>query len=454
MKTNVVKKAAPIFTHEGARAANINAEQQLRRSVMSCLLWEKEFYEDGKSIAEHIKALVSLVKPEVVAGMAIEARTQMNLRHVSLFLARELARVARNKNGTNKPYGSLVSNTIAAVIQRADEIAEFLSLYWKDGKEPLSRQVKRGLAMAFNKFNEFSLAKYNRDGVIKLKDVLFMVHPSPKSMEQQAVWNKLVEGTLEIPDTWETSLSAADGISKYEKWVRLITEKKLGGLAILRNLQNMVEAGVPDGLIKEAIANGNYDHVLPFRFIAAARFAPQYELELESCLFSRLDSMDRLVGRTIILVDVSGSMDAAISAKSDMRRIDAACGMAMILRELCENVSIITFSSRNISIPPRRGFSLRDVIVHSQPHSNTNLGSALEYANNYEHDRIICITDEQADVFQGYGRHLPYPVCEKAYMINVASAKNGVGYGAWTHIDGFSESVIRYITELEKSDCH
>jgi len=33
--------------------------------------------------------------------------------------------------------------------------------------------------------------------------------------------------------------------------------------------------------------------------------------------------------------------------------------------------------------------------------------------------------------------------------INVASYKNGVGYGKWTHIDGWSESVIEYIRALE-----
>ena len=31
------------------------------------------------------------------------------------------------------------------------------------------------------------------------------------------------------------------------------------------------------------------------------------------------------------------------------------------------------------------------------------------------------------------------------YLINVASYKNGIGYGRWTHSDGFLEAVVRYI---------
>ena len=59
------------------------------------------------------------------------------------------------------------------------------------------------------------------------------------------------------------------------------------------------------------------------------------------------------------------------------------------------------------------------------------------------HDRLIVITDEQSH------DAVPQPVAKAAYMINVASNRNGVGYGRWTHIDGFSESVLRFIHEVE-----
>ena len=61
---------------------------------------------------------------------------------------------------------------------------------------------------------------------------------------------------------------------------------------------------------------------------------------------------------------------------------------------------------------------------------------------NVKYDRLIVITDEQS------ADRVPDPL-GRGYVINVASAKNGVGYGKWVHVDGFSEAVIRYISEIE-----
>jgi len=130
--------AARLRTHEGARAVAITPELQLRRSVLCCMLWENEFYESGVAIAERIASLVPKVDAEKVAALAIEAREKMKLRHAPLLLVREMARVATHRH--------LVADTLARVIQRADELAEFVSIYWKDGKQPLSAQVKKGLA--------------------------------------------------------------------------------------------------------------------------------------------------------------------------------------------------------------------------------------------------------------------------------------------------------------------
>jgi 60 kDa SS-A/Ro ribonucleoprotein len=98
-------------------------------------------------------------------------------------------------------------------------------------------------------------------------------------------------------------------------------------------------------------------------------------------------------------------------------------------------------------VPPRRGFALRDAMEASQPHSGTYLGKALDAVNEAKHapyDRIIVITDEQShdriSAPRGTG-----------YVINVASARNGVGYGPWVHIDGWSEAVLEYIREAERS---
>ncbi len=419
-------------THEGAPAKIIDAEAQLRRAVMSCMLWEREFYESGETIADRISLLIPSVKAEIVFEIAAEAREKMKLRHIPLLLARVMAGL--------KTHSHVVAATLERVIQRPDELSEFLAIYWKDGKCPLSAQVKKGLALAFQKFNEYSLAKYNRDGAIKLRDVLLLCHAKPKDLDQAKLWKRLIENKLETPDTWEVELSASK--DKKASWARLLTEGKLGALALLRNLRNFAQAGVDKKTIRAAIKACDPARVLPFRFIAAARFAPEMEPELEEALFKCVSGMEKMPGNTVVLVDVSGSMDAAISQKSDMQRIDAACGLAMVLREVCETCEIFSFSANVVQVPSRRGFALRDAILKSQSHGSTDLGSAVKRANLADPDRIVVITDEQSQTPVGGPKG-------RGYMINVASAKNGVGYGPWVHLDGFSEAVVSYISAIE-----
>src|SRR5258708_27948882 len=159
MKLNILKLAhlARPRTHEGAPAAIITPEQALRRSVLACMLWENEFYENGVAIAGRIRELVPNVAAEKVAALAVEARTAMKLRHAPLLLVREMARHATHRN--------LVAETLVRVIQRADELSEFAAIYWADGRRPLSAQIKKGLAAAFTSFDEYALAKYDRAGM-------------------------------------------------------------------------------------------------------------------------------------------------------------------------------------------------------------------------------------------------------------------------------------------------
>jgi len=422
-------------THEGAAARHISPDLQLRRSVLACLLWESQFYEDGVEIAGRIAELVPKVPPEKVAALAIEGRERMKLRHVPLLLVREMAR--------HNTHRALVSETLPCIIQRADELAEFVAIYWKDGRVPLSGQVKKGLAAAFPKFDEYQLAKYDRGGPINLRDVLFLCHAKPRDQVQADVWKKLVSGSLSAPDTWEVALSS--GADKREAWERLLREQKLGALALLRNLRNMREAGVDESLVVSALGSMSTARVLPFRFLAAARFAPQWEEALEKAMLKCVAETEKLPGKTIVLVDVSGSMTAPLSRRSEMQRTDAAYGLAVLLREIAEKAAVFSFSDDLVEVPARRGFALRDAIDASQRHNSTQLGKAVETLNRNEKcDRLIVITDEQAH------DRVPAP-SGKGYLINVASYKNGVGYGKWTHIDGWSEAVIEYIRALEQT---
>ncbi|TDR94600.1 TROVE domain-containing protein [Enterovirga rhinocerotis] len=441
-------KAAPLVTHEGGKAVPITPLQQLRRSVLSCLLWEDEFYEDGRSVAERIRETALHVNPVEIAALAVEARHERHLRHVPLLLLCALAECARGER--------LVADTIERVISRADELAELCAIYWRDGRKPLSAQMKKGLARSFAKFDAYQFAKYDRDAAVKLADVIRLVRPKPADAARAALYKGVRERSLPAPDTWEVALSG--GADKKETFERLLREKKLGYLALLRNLRNMVQADVDLPLVREAIvARRGADRVLPFRFVAAARACPQLEPELDTALCEGIASLPLLAGKTAVLVDVSGSMDAKLSARSDLTRKDAACALASVIHG---DLRVFSFANQVIEIPPRRGMAGIDAIASSQS-GGTALFDAVETVNGQmRYDRIIVITDEQATDptryghwIQGKASRLPDPLRGAAgYMINVASARNGVGYGPWTHIDGFSENVIRFIHEREQAE--
>ena len=397
------------------------------------MLWENQFYIDGTTSTDLMKNLVTKADPKFVEALADEARTKFKLRHVPLFLARELARNHK-----------LSASALDAVIQRPDEMSEFLSIYWKDGKTPLSNQVKKGLGKAFSKFNEYQLAKWDKNSAaVSLRDVMFLTHPKPKDMAQAILFKKVADKALETPDTWETNLSA--GADKKETFERLMTEKKLGALAFLRNLRNMVESGISESTIRSYASNLDVTKVLPFRYLAAARIMPQFENMLEALMFKSLATHEKLPGKTVLLVDVSGSMfGAQVSKKSDLDRFDAAAALAILCREICEEVEIYSFSDRCVRIAPRRGFSLIEAIRNSQQISGTDLRGAMNSIHaNTKYDRCIVFTDEQSQTSASAPKG-------KGYVVNVAAYENGINNAQWTTISGFSEAIIDYIQLFEK----
>jgi hypothetical protein len=511
VRTNKKVKREPVHTHGGAPADHINAEQRLRRSVLATMLFEGQFYEEGKPIADRIIEVIPNVRPEIAAKVAIEARKNMRLRHVPLLVARTMA-------GTADGHRKHVEKVLTEIIQRPDEIAEFLSIYWKSGKQPLAASVKRGLAKAFQKFDEYQIAKYNRDSEIKLRDVMFLVHAKPKGgvkgftkearrnlkrfekihAEYKAgetladlgrkyemavvdvrkairavesipkdkgslLYSKLVQGTLATPDTWESH--AAAGKEKKENFTDLMQKEKLGGMAFLRNLRGMSEAGVSKARIDDYFDIAKFGKVLPFRFISAAMHAPRFEHKIQDAMLDVLSQRKKLPGKTILIVDVSGSMyGGTISKYSEMDRAKVACSLAILVRELCEEPVIYATAGsdairkhQTALVPSRRGFALSDAIFKMcQPLGGGGifLKQVTDFVKAQEKscERIIVITDEQDT--SGGGANAPskaQPFGTKGnYIINVASAENGIGYAKWLKINGFSEAVLDYILEYEK----
>lgn len=435
-----VKVNGMVKTHEGGRAVNLSPEKELTRAVMTCMLFEDTFYEKGSDLADRIKQLCHKVKPEFISELAIKARNDMYLRSIPLFLTRELARITK---------GNIVSKTLENVIQRPDELSEFLAMYWLEGKQPLSAQVKKGLAKAFTKFSAYSLAKYNRNNVtVKLRDVLFLCHAKPKDEAQGIVWKNLINNTLKTPDTWETQLSA--GKDKKATFERLIKENKLGYMALLRNLRNMEEANCDLDLVSNSLLdteNITKSKVLPFRFIAASRSVSDYKLAqaINQAFILSSTNVPKLSGTTILLVDVSGSMSYPLSDKSNMCRLEVAGALAAILKESSQTI-VYSFSDALIKITStKKGMNFIDEVANSQPNSGTYLGESLRKVESDPCQRVIVITDEQAhdNIIPCWAKY--------GYIVNVAGYKPSIQYQAgWEMISGWSNKIVNYIDTIER----
>src|SRR5579872_2901716 len=294
MRTNTKPRTTAPKTHEGATAKRITPELELRRSILSCMLFEDTFYENSISIVDRIDDLASRVAPEKVAELAIEARTAGNLRHAPLRLL--LALVKRGYIKTHE--------VIAEVVQRPDEAPELLNQYMNgDSNKPLDNQLKRGLALAFNKWDKYQIAKYQgHDRKVTLRDTMFLVHPDPtKNVSKDRelmpdVYKQLADNSLPAPDsTWEKISSSQKFDSDKEKWEYIIDTWVVEGkvrnhLAIIRNLRNIINAGIDKkhtDKLKKAFNHPSWSNtgILPFQFIVAAKYAPSMESELETAMF-------------------------------------------------------------------------------------------------------------------------------------------------------------------------
>ncbi len=411
----------------------ISAEDKLVRLVLTNLLWQDQFYVDGETTAQIIADSVRETTTEFVSKLAIAARTKFKLRHVPLLLVRELAKL-----------GSLKAPILAEVVQRPDEMSKFLDIYWHEKRCPLSKQVKLGLAQALKKFSAYELAKWDLNSAKQsIRDIMFLVHPKPDNKQQADLFWQIANESLATPQTWEVELSR--GGSKQLVFTTLMQEHKLGALAFLRNLRGMVNCGVSEQLIRHYSTTVDCDRVLPFRYISAARAVPQLADMLELMMFKSLQQHKKLSGKTLLMVDVSGSMfGMPISEKSDLTRFDAAASLAILCREICDQVDVYSFSCNSQIVDPIRGFRLVDAINNSQDHGGTELQHSLDQIRT-QYDRVIVFTDEQS-----YDVVTKPTIGEKCYIVNVAAYQHGVSSQEWVTVSGFSESIIDFIQAYEE----
>jgi len=383
---NFRTKAAPTRNHEGAPAFALTPAQELYAAVATAALSD-QFYEPANTRLARLRELVARSDPQFVARLAVYAREQLYLRSVPLVLAVELARLHRGD--------SLVSRLVARIVQRADEIPELLAFYAQaNGRTgvktlgQLSKQVQHGLALAFNRFDAYQLAKYDRAGAaVRLRDALFLVHPKARDEGQQAVFNQLVAGTLPVPYTWETELSAAGQVAyatpaerqaaSTRTWETLVRSGRLGYMALLRNLRNLLEANVSAEVMALACATladpGQVARArqLPFRFLAAYREVLALDAGAAAPVLAALEaasssSARHLRGfgpatRVLLACDVSGSMQQPVSPRSKVLLYDVGLVLAMLLQSRCQHVVTGLFGDcwQRVTLP--QGQVLRNV---------------------------------------------------------------------------------------------
>lgn len=442
MRMNLRPRMPAATTHEGAPATTSPKLQQLERLVLTCMLWEDTYYVDGVTVAERIRTLSQELCQEgkglQVLNLATKARQVWNLRHAPLMVL--LGMVAA--------CSRYVEEAVYEVCKRADEPGELLSLLRSSGllrHKTIPRKVRMGLQTTLARFNEYQLAKYdNRRADWKLRDVFRIVRPKPTNEEQSALWKRVIKGELVVPDTWETAISAAgsDQRAKLRTWERLLTENKLGDFALLRNLRNLSEAGVSAQLIRAKLETLNTAKLFPYRLFAAAKHAPQFADVLDRKMLESCSALPKLRGKTAVLVDVSGSMKERMSGKSEMTRLDGAACLAIIFREMCENGTMFEFDTTLQHVSPLyRGAALAAYLTRRSDGGGTLIGAAVTQAQ-HGHDRVIVLTDEQSSDTVSDIRQL-------AYMVNLAPYQQGVGFGAWIRINGFSFAVPQYIAMAE-----
>lgn len=397
--------------YEGAKTYCISPEMELYTTVCTSVL-SPRFYvpNDG---TEQIRRLIQIVDPAITAALAVYAREEMYLRSVPLVLLVELARI-----------GKLKAETVARVIQRPDEITELLGYYQQANQRvgpkklnKLSHTIRDGVQAVFEsgRFDEYQWAKYNRKTEITFRDAIFLTHPKAKDAVQDALFKKIIDGTLETPYTWETELSAKGNTA--QTWQKLIESKRLPYMAMLRNLRNILGAKVSNAFIDQVgiyLSDGKAvekSKQLPFRFLSAYRELKKvaslqvpYILE---CLEQAVQySAANIKGygldtNVLIACDVSGSMQRSISENSTVQQYDLGLMLGMLLQARCKSVVSGIFGEtwKVIQLPRSNILANADELHRREGEVgySTNGWKVLEWCVEREQrfDKIMFFTDCQ-----------------------------------------------------------
>ncbi len=498
IETSLAEKA--VKNYEGGMAFNLTPHMKLYLQTVSTLIGENKFYETKADVSANLLASIHemlKIDPEFILQLALYTRTNMNIRSTPLLL---LCEYANNSVGipNSRAY-------VSATIQRADELTELIALQLRrnkfiprvskgnkrvDKQTPLPMLIKNGVALAFEKFNAYNFAKYDKDdAVVKLRDALFLTHPRPANAERQVLYDQIATKTLPIPETWEVMRST--GKMNWHQVVNDIFHKDgkiMNYMAQLRNLRNCLNdpsVTREDIILLASMLSDekavHYSKQLPFRFLSAYRELKENHSPNTSKILNALETaMDysvvnipHLSGTTLIASDVSGSMRRSISEKSKIERIDIGLLLSMMAHSFSDD-AITGFFGDTWKVVPlikRTGILANTTEVLRRSNEvgySTNGHKVIEYLldNKIKVDRIMTFTDCQmwdstshhafgdsafAPTFIKYQRLYPDV---KLYVFDLSGygnimipedTKNVCVIGGW------SEKIFDFITAFEES---
>lgn len=437
-------------------------EQLLRRVTLTNLLFESDYYNSVDVIMNQIENLVPKVDPSFLIELAYECRFQQKLRHTPLWLL--LLGVYYFKN-----YPVKFEEAIAKVCTRPDQTMDILCMHElrNNNLKPVPNKVKKGLRLAFNNYDDYQIAKYkSKNHNLSLVDVVNIVHPRPTEKNEEAL-NKLVRDELKNPGTWENRLSS--GEDKAFVFSDMIEKNELGSLAILRNIRNMKQAGISNNHIKKAISQVNSYWLTPLNFLAAYRIAPEFNEEITQAMKRCFNTdQNQISGKTILAIDMSGSMGYLTSNYSLFSRLDLAFALVCVAKYIFQDLTLV-FTAGNdmrkygyhmVYDETFEGFDIFNKIDNIK--SKVGNGGIFTYQLcewlkdndlTQDADRLVVISDSQdVDVLNGTNTKKPdVSPYKTSYILDISSNTHGIKTDNWTaEIQGWSDKLFHYIKEVEK----
>lgn len=420
-KFNSTIKSKPDATNLAGGKAYKQSPKLAIASLLLTSFASGSHYETESDAVERLKSLYGELSAEdkiFLAKAAIYARNEFGMRSITHIAANIiLDDIKENKY-------SWASSFFSRVIFRPDDMSEIIACYWKDGKRSLPNSLLKGFRRAFNKFDNYQIAKYKMsDKDVSLIDIVRLVHPKPIERNAKAL-KELVYGTLKQTETWNAQLSAAGRNAKSDEekqenkakvWENFVAKgEKIEMMALLRNLKNIALQATSEVLgkalsllkTKKLVTKSK---ILPFRFLTAYNefvgnqpAVPQSSKITEAIAIAMehsVSNVPKFEGKTLVALDASGSMfwddtftetrfaQGAVFAGSLFKSNDADLCLfsnnAMYAQNFNSLDSIITIMLQLYNQSQRAG---------------TNFESIFELIkrSKIKYDRIIIISDEQS----------------------------------------------------------